>query len=70
MATDDAEQEATAKHRGHTIKVIATRVEAGRWSWGYLIDKRIDGRGRITLATPEAALRMGMSAAKARAEEL
>jgi hypothetical protein len=58
-------------YRGHRIEVDA--VPAGRcWAWVYLIDDKITGHcaPRARLMSAPAALRRGVLAARARADEL
>jgi hypothetical protein len=70
MATEDDEQEIRAKHRGHELLVTASRSGERRWFWSYLVDGRVHGRGRVACTSAEMALRMGLSAAKVRADGL
>ena len=53
-------------YRGHTIIIEADEERAGRWRWSYLIDGRIATVARAGLPDSQAAMREGLTAARAR----
>jgi hypothetical protein len=62
----------TETYRGHELAVSAFEQRRGVWTWTYVIDGTDQGFSAVgaTLPTAEAALRRGMLAARARADEL